>query len=138
MSSRQTTRQPGRPRPVHDSGLWLLAVVAGMTAAILLAATGRFEHLPIMVETAIAVALGLLTMFALAPWRQIVGRARDRQDLRTLTRSVRQFDHDHDREPLRSLAVRLTQRALARADANEGRRGPWLRLLDRLGLGFDS
>jgi len=41
-------------------------------------------------------------------------------------------------EPLRWLAVRLTQRALARADANEGRRGPWLRLLDRLGLGFDS
>ena len=103
MPTRQTKRQPGRPRPVHDSGFWLLAVVAGMTAAALLAATGRFEHLSIVVETAIAVALGLLTMFALAPWKQIVGRARDRQDLRTLTRSVRQFDHDHDREPLRTL-----------------------------------
>jgi diguanylate cyclase (GGDEF)-like protein len=42
-------------------------------------------------------------MFALAPWKQIVGRARDRQDLRSLTRSVRQFDHDHDRDPLRTL-----------------------------------
>ena len=29
-------------------------------------------------------------------------------------------------------------RALARADERGGRRGPWLRLLDRLGLGFDS
>ena len=29
-------------------------------------------------------------------------------------------------------------RAIAKADANQGRRGPWLRLLDRLGLGFDS
>jgi glycine/D-amino acid oxidase-like deaminating enzyme len=41
-------------------------------------------------------------------------------------------------EPLRWLGVRLTQRALARADQCDGRRGPWLRLLDRLGLGFDS
>jgi diguanylate cyclase (GGDEF)-like protein len=74
-----------------------------MTAAALLAATGRFAHLPIGVETAIAVAVGLLTMLAFAPWKQIVGRARDRQDLRTITRSLRQFDHDHDREPLRTL-----------------------------------
>jgi glycine/D-amino acid oxidase-like deaminating enzyme len=41
-------------------------------------------------------------------------------------------------EPLRFLAVELTRRALARADRNQGRRGPWLRLLDRVGLGFDS
>jgi glycine/D-amino acid oxidase-like deaminating enzyme len=41
-------------------------------------------------------------------------------------------------EPLRWLGVSLTQRAIARADENSGRRGPWLRLLDRLGLGFDS
>jgi hypothetical protein len=34
--------------------------------------------------------------------------------------------------------IQATQRALAHADANGGRRGPWLRLLDRLGLGFDS
>ncbi|MHC4101824.1 MAG: GGDEF domain-containing protein [Planctomycetota bacterium] len=103
MSSRQIKPRPGRSRPVHDSGHWLLAAVAGMTAAVLLAATGRFAHLPLLVEATIAVALGLLTMFALAPWKQIAGRARDRQDLRALTRSVRQFDHDHDREPLRTL-----------------------------------
>ena len=41
-------------------------------------------------------------------------------------------------EPLRSFVIGLTQRELARADRNQGRRGPWLALLDRLGLGFDS
>lgn len=41
-------------------------------------------------------------------------------------------------EPLRWLGISLTRRELARADRNEGRRGAWLRLLDRLGLGFDS
>jgi glycine/D-amino acid oxidase-like deaminating enzyme len=41
-------------------------------------------------------------------------------------------------EPLRSGVIALTQRELARADRNGGRRGPWLRALDRLGLGFDS
>jgi glycine/D-amino acid oxidase-like deaminating enzyme len=41
-------------------------------------------------------------------------------------------------EPLRYIGVQLTRRAMAKADQNEGRRGPWLRLLDSLGLGFDS
>jgi glycine/D-amino acid oxidase-like deaminating enzyme len=41
-------------------------------------------------------------------------------------------------EPLRWAGITLTRRALARADRREGRRGPWLRLLDRLGMGFDS
>ncbi|MDX6700951.1 MAG: hypothetical protein QOF26_1177, partial [Baekduia sp.] len=41
-------------------------------------------------------------------------------------------------EPLRTGVIRLTQRGLAAADRNDGRRGPWLRTLDRLGLGFDS
>ena len=41
-------------------------------------------------------------------------------------------------EPVRSGVIALTQRELARADEREGRRGPWLRTLDRLGLGFDS
>ena len=41
-------------------------------------------------------------------------------------------------EPLRALVIGLTQRELARADRNQGRRGAWLRLLDRLGLGFNS
>jgi glycine/D-amino acid oxidase-like deaminating enzyme len=41
-------------------------------------------------------------------------------------------------EPARWLGIELTRRALARADRQQGRRGPWLRTLDRLGLGFDS
>lgn len=41
-------------------------------------------------------------------------------------------------EPVRWAGIELTRRALDRADRNAGRRGPWLRLLDRLGLGFDS
>lgn len=41
-------------------------------------------------------------------------------------------------EPIRCVGVRLTQRGLARADENEGRRGLWLRALDFAGLGFDS
>jgi glycine/D-amino acid oxidase-like deaminating enzyme len=41
-------------------------------------------------------------------------------------------------EPARWAGIRLTQRALARADERAGRRGPWLRVLDRLGLGFDT
>jgi hypothetical protein len=34
--------------------------------------------------------------------------------------------------------IQATRLALARADERGGRRGPWLRLLDRLGLGFDT
>jgi glycine/D-amino acid oxidase-like deaminating enzyme len=41
-------------------------------------------------------------------------------------------------EPSRSAVVQLTRSSLARADRNDGRRDPWLRLLDRLGLGYDS
>ena len=41
-------------------------------------------------------------------------------------------------EPLRSAVIQATRASIARADRNEGRRDPWLRLLDRFGLGFDS
>ncbi len=41
-------------------------------------------------------------------------------------------------EPIRAFGVAITQRAMARADRNEGRPGPWLKLLDALGVGFDS
>lgn len=39
--------------------------------------------------------------------------------------------------PLRNPVVQLTRAALARED-DTGRRGPWLRLLDRFGVGFTS
>jgi glycine/D-amino acid oxidase-like deaminating enzyme len=40
-------------------------------------------------------------------------------------------------EPLRSAVIQLTRNRIAAADRS-GRRGLWLRTLDRLGLGFDS
>ena len=39
-------------------------------------------------------------------------------------------------EPIRWMAVRMTQRALARADKKGGKRGLWLKFLDAVGLGF--
>lgn len=41
-------------------------------------------------------------------------------------------------EPLRTIGIQITRNRLAAADRNGGRRGLWLRTLDRLGLGFDS
>jgi glycine/D-amino acid oxidase-like deaminating enzyme len=41
-------------------------------------------------------------------------------------------------EPLRFGVVQATRRALIRSDESGGRRGPWLKLLDRMGAGFDS
>ena len=41
-------------------------------------------------------------------------------------------------EPLRWFFIRVTQWSIRRADENQGRRNLWLKLLDRLGLGFDS
>jgi glycine/D-amino acid oxidase-like deaminating enzyme len=41
-------------------------------------------------------------------------------------------------EPARWVGVQLTRRAIARADRQQGQRGPWLRVLDRFGIGFDS
>lgn len=41
-------------------------------------------------------------------------------------------------EPLRAGVIQFTRNRLAAADLNGGRRGLWLRTLDRLGLGFDS
>lgn len=56
----------------------------------------------------------------------------------TALRAVRSRPWPFPPEPIASAGVHLTRRALARADRRQGRRGPWLRLLDRLGLGFDS
>lgn len=41
-------------------------------------------------------------------------------------------------DPLRYYLIQHTKKSIARADANQGRRGFWLRMLDRLGLGFNS
>jgi glycine/D-amino acid oxidase-like deaminating enzyme len=57
---------------------------------------------------------------------------------RTRLEMVRRRPLPFPPEPARWAAIQITRRALARADARGGRRGPWLRLLDRVGLGFDS
>jgi glycine/D-amino acid oxidase-like deaminating enzyme len=57
---------------------------------------------------------------------------------RTMLTMVRKKPMPFPPEPLRWLFIRWTQRAIERADEHEGRRGPWLRLLDFLNLGFDS
>lgn len=62
------------------------------------------------------------------------GRATEATNLQYVRRKPVPFPP----EPLRAGVIALTQRELARADRNGGRRGPWLRALDRLGLGFDS
>jgi len=41
-------------------------------------------------------------------------------------------------EPFRSMVIDLTRKSLEQADDHQGRRNLWLRLLDGLGLGFDS
>jgi glycine/D-amino acid oxidase-like deaminating enzyme len=56
----------------------------------------------------------------------------------TRTRYVRGRPVPFPPEPLRTAVIQLTRNRLAAADRNAGRRGAWLRTLDRLGLGFDS
>lgn len=41
-------------------------------------------------------------------------------------------------EPLRSAVINLTRASYAQADENEGRENLWLKLVHRMGLGFDS
>jgi glycine/D-amino acid oxidase-like deaminating enzyme len=57
---------------------------------------------------------------------------------RTRLEMVRRRPLPFPPEPARWAAIEVTRRALARADERGGRRGPWLRALDRFGLGFDS
>ncbi|AYG79830.1 Gamma-glutamylputrescine oxidoreductase [Streptomyces hundungensis] len=57
---------------------------------------------------------------------------------RTALELVRRKPLPFPPEPFRSIGIGITQRSLARADRNQGRRDLWLRTLDRLGLGFGS
>ncbi len=61
-----------------------------------------------------------------------------RETERTRLELVRRRPIPFPPEPLRSAGIEITRRELARADRNAGRRGLWLRTLDRLGMGFDS
>ncbi|HEU5300917.1 MAG TPA: FAD-dependent oxidoreductase [Acidimicrobiia bacterium] len=70
--------------------------------------------------------------------RVALDRLDDPDSRLTRMRFVRERPFPFPPEPFRWIGVTLTRRALARADRRQGRRGPWLRLLDRFGIGFDS
>jgi hypothetical protein len=53
-------------------------------------------------------------------------------------RAVRSRPVPFPPEPVRYAGIQLTRRGLAKADRSAGKRGPWLRTLDKLGMGFDS
>jgi len=61
-----------------------------------------------------------------------------RDNERTRLEMVRRQPLPWPPEPLRWLGIQMTRRSIARADTSGGRRDIWLRVLDRLGLGFDS
>ncbi|TWP37876.1 NAD(P)/FAD-dependent oxidoreductase [Leekyejoonella antrihumi] len=56
----------------------------------------------------------------------------------TQLQMVRKMPKPFPPEPLAWCGIKLTTDALIRADGNEGRRGLWLKALDRAGMGFDS
>ena len=57
---------------------------------------------------------------------------------RTRLKMVRKKPMPFPPEPFRFIFIRLTQWSINQADKNEGKRNLWLKLLDSLGLGFDS
>ncbi len=57
---------------------------------------------------------------------------------RTQLRMVRTKPMPFPPEPFRFIFIRLTQWSINKADENNGKRNLWLKLLDSLGLGFDS
>ncbi|MCY3961379.1 MAG: FAD-binding oxidoreductase [bacterium] len=60
------------------------------------------------------------------------------QTERTELQMVRKPPVPFPPEPARWASIQLTRKALQRADRREGKRGAWLSLLDRFGVGFDS
>jgi len=62
----------------------------------------------------------------------------DRDTELTRLKMVRSRPIPFPPEPLRYAVIQATRRALARADERGGKRGAWLRGLDRIGAGFDS
>jgi glycine/D-amino acid oxidase-like deaminating enzyme len=57
---------------------------------------------------------------------------------RTALRMVRRKPLPFPPEPFRFLFIRVTQWSINKADESEGHRNLWLKILDRMGLGFDS
>jgi glycine/D-amino acid oxidase-like deaminating enzyme len=57
---------------------------------------------------------------------------------RTELEMVRKKPFPFPPEPLRWTGVQLTRKAIQRTDRRDGKRGLWLRVLDRFGVGFNS
>ena len=57
---------------------------------------------------------------------------------RTVLKMVQKKPLPFPPEPFRYFFILITQWSINRADENNGRRNLWLKLLDRVGLGFDS
>ncbi|MDH5420914.1 MAG: FAD-binding oxidoreductase [Acidimicrobiia bacterium] len=57
---------------------------------------------------------------------------------RTELEMVRKKPFPFPPEPLRWAGVQITRKAIQTSDSHGGKRGMWLRLLDRFGVGFDS
>ena len=68
----------------------------------------------------------------------LVDRLEGRVTERTELDMVQEVPLPFPPEPLASVGIQLTRRAMDRADHNDGKRGMLLKTLDALGLGFDS
>ncbi|HUW87522.1 MAG TPA: FAD-dependent oxidoreductase [Candidatus Paceibacterota bacterium] len=91
---------------------------------------GRIAY--VMGYTGLGVAatrFGAATMLDLLDWQKTE---------RTALKMVRRKPLPFPPEPFRYLFIRITQWSINRADQKNGRRNIWLKVLDRLGLGFDS
>ena len=64
----------------------------------------------------------------------VFGRRTERTELKMVHKPPVPFPP----EPVRWAGVQLTRKALQRSDRRSGKRGAWLSLLDRFGVGFDS
>jgi glycine/D-amino acid oxidase-like deaminating enzyme len=62
----------------------------------------------------------------------------DQETDRTKLMMVRKRPMPFPPEPFRWMFIRITQAAIQHADSHQGRRNLWLKLLDALGVGFDS
>ena len=61
-----------------------------------------------------------------------------RRTERTALEFVRKKPLPFPPEPIKFAGIQLTRWSLDRSDRRGGHRNAWLRMLDRLGLGFDS
>lgn len=62
----------------------------------------------------------------------------DLESERTQLAMVRKKPMPFPPEPFRNPVIQFTRGQIAKADQNQGKQGPWLRFLSKLGVGFDS